>query len=189
MPWLVGDEHRRMKNLKTKYVIGHFELPFFMMNAMVQMPDTGEVSAKDFGNCGTVFTGHFHKRQEKDNVVYTGNSFPHNYSDAWDDERGMMILDWSGDRKFIQWPNQPRYRTLKISQLLEGPDKYLAPKTYARVHLDIDISYEEANYIKETFISDFNLREMSLIPIKVDEIDMTERGEINFESVDTIVTS
>tara|TARA_B100000424_G_C22895338_1_gene476243 strand:- start:89 stop:1099 length:1011 start_codon:yes stop_codon:yes gene_type:complete len=189
VPWLVGDEHRRMKNLKTKYVIGHFELPFFMMNAMVQMPDTGEVSAKDFGNCGTVFTGHFHKRQEKDNVVYTGNSFPHNYSDAWDDERGMMILDWSGDRKFIQWPNQPRYRTLKISQLLEGPDKYLAPKTYARVHLDIDISYEEANYIKETFISDFNLREMSLIPIKVDEIDMTERGEINFESVDTIVTS
>ena len=38
---------------------------------------------------------------------------------------------------------------LKISQLLEGPEKYLGPQTYARVHLDVDISYEEANLLKK----------------------------------------
>ena len=77
----------------------------------------------------------------------------------------------------------------KISDLLEGPEKYLGPKTYARVHLDVDISYEEANFIKETFMTEYSLREMSLIPMKVEEMDMQISGEINFESVDTIVTS
>jgi len=190
VPWLVGDEHKQMQKVNADYVIGHFELPHFYMNAMVQMPDHGELKHTDFGRCGTVFTGHFHKRQERDNVVYTGNAFAHNYSDAWDDDRGMMILDWDGTRKFIAWPDQPTYRVLKISQLLEGPEKYLAPKTYARVNLDVDISYEEANFIKETFLEEYSLREMSLIPMKVDDMDMsTQQGEINFESVDTIVTS
>ena len=100
-----------------------------------------------------------------------------------------MILDWDGTRQFIAWPEQPRYRVLKISQLLEGPEKYLASKTYARVNLDVDISYEEANFIKETFMDEYSLREMSLIPLKVEDMDMTVQGEINFESVDTIVTS
>ena len=30
---------------------------------------------------------------------------------------------------------------------------------------------------------------MSLIPLKVEDMDMSVQGEINFESVDTIVTS
>ena len=189
VPWLVGDEHKQMQKIKADYVIGHFELPHFYMNAMVQMPDHGELSDKDFGRCGKVFTGHFHKRQERNNVTYTGNAFPHNYSDAWDDDRGMMILDWDGTKKFIQWPDQPKYRTLKISQLLEGPEKYLSPKTYARVNLDVDISYEEASFIKETFMTEYSLREMSLIPVKSEDMDMQIQGEINFESVDSIVTS
>ena len=47
--------------------------------------DHGELNHTDFGRCGTVFTGHFHKRQERDNVVYTGN-FPATIIAMWDDE-------------------------------------------------------------------------------------------------------
>ena len=58
---------------------------------------------------------------------------------------------------------------------------------HARVNIDIDLSYEEANFIKETFIDTYKLRELSLIPKKeVDIVDGTQ-GEIKFESVDTIV--
>jgi hypothetical protein len=60
---------------------------------------------------------------------------------------------------------------------------------HVRVNLDIEISYEEANFIKETFIKTYELREMALIPNKavgVDE-DMAP-GEVKFESVDQIVT-
>jgi hypothetical protein len=55
--------------------------------------------------------------------------------------------------------------------------------------LDIEISYEEANFIKETFIRDYNLREMALIPNKNATVDTDMApGEIKFESVDQIVT-
>ena len=38
-------------------------------------------------------------------------------------------------------------------------------------------------------MQEYGLREMSLIPLKVEDMDMQISGEINFESVDTIVTS
>jgi hypothetical protein len=190
VPWLIGDEHKRMRKLKSHYVFGHFELPHFYMNAMVQMPDHGEIQKKDFANCGTVFSGHFHKRQEKGNVAYIGNAFAHNYSDAWDDERGVTVLEWGKPHEYINWDDQPRYRTIKISQLLDGPETYLKPKTYAKVTLDVDISYEEANFIKEVFFDQYQLRELSIIPNKnVNALDQQTVGEINFESVDTIVSS
>lgn len=190
VPWLVGDEHKQMRKLNSDYVFGHFELPHFYMNAMVQMPDHGEVDAKDFSGCGRVFSGHFHKRQESKNISYIGNAFGHNFSDAWDDARGAMILDWKNGHEYIGWPDAPQYRTIKISQLLDGPDQYLKPKTYARITLDINISYEEANFIKEGFVEQYQLRELSLIPSKnLDASDEVVEGEINFESVDTIVSS
>ena len=50
-------------------MFGHFELPSFYMNAMVQMPDHGELRAEDFKNQSYVFSGHFHKRQHKENYI------------------------------------------------------------------------------------------------------------------------
>jgi len=93
VPWLVGEEWKKIKNIKSKYMFGHFELPSFYMNAMVQMPDTGELQASHFEHQEYVFSGHFHKRQKQGKIYYIGNAFPHNYADAWDDNRGMMILD------------------------------------------------------------------------------------------------
>jgi hypothetical protein len=56
--------------------------------------------------------------------------------------------------------------------------------------LDIDISYEEANFIKETFIGQYALRELAIIPNKnANSLDNETVGDINFESVDTIVSS
>ena len=189
VPWLVGDEYKKMHKLEAKYMLGHFELPHFYMNAMVQMPDHGELKVDAFGGIERVFTGHFHKRQENKNVTYIGNAFPHNYSDAWDDDRGAMILEWDKPYVYKAWPNAPKYRVLKLSQLLETPEKFLLPKTYARVNLDIDISYEEANFIKETFYEQFKVRELALIPQKAIDTEFDERAEINFESVDSIVFS
>jgi DNA repair exonuclease SbcCD nuclease subunit len=191
VPWLVGDEWKSVVKMKCKYMFGHFELPHFKMNAMVEMPDTGEVRASDFQYQELVFSGHFHKRQNNNNIWYIGNAFPHNYADAWDDDRGMMILEWGGEPKFINWPDCPKYRTVKLSRLLDKTDEILKPNNlYLRVTLDIDISYEEANFIKENFSKEYDVREISLLP-DTDETDdalSIDRGEIEFESVDQIVT-
>ena len=189
VPWLVGDDYKKIKKLKTKYIFGHFELPHFYMNAMIQMPETNELHAEDMHKAEYVFSGHFHKRQQRQNVIYIGNCFPHNYSDAWDDDRGMMVLNWDGEPEFIQWPDAPAYKTIKLSQLLGKPEHYLNSKTYARVTMDIDISYEEANFIKETFATQFNIRELSLLPdkAKVDLDILDEDIQLNFDSIDSIV--
>ena len=189
VPWLVGDEWKQMKDIKSKYVFGHFELPKFFMNAMVQMPDHGELRAEDFNGPDYIFSGHFHKRQTNNRVIYIGNAFPHNYSDAWDDDRGMMMLEWGGEPEFINWPNCPKYRTIKLSDLIDRKDDVMKSKMHFRVNLDIDISFEEANFIKETFIAEHDIREISLVQDKTN-LDgvVDENTDARFESVDQIVT-
>jgi DNA repair exonuclease SbcCD nuclease subunit len=188
-PWLVGDDYKRISKMSAKYMFGHFELPHFKMNAMVEMPDHGELKVDNFGNFEKVFSGHFHLRQTKRNVNYIGNCFPHNFADAGDDARGMMILDWGSEPEYLAWPDQPQYRVLNLSDVIDRPTELLAPRMHVRVALDIGISYEEANFIKETFIRDYDLREMALIPNKNSAVDTDMApGEIKFESVDQIVT-
>ena len=191
VPWLVGDEWRRIEKLQAKYLFGHFELPSFYMNAMVQMPDHGELKSEHFKNQEYVFSGHFHKRQRQGKIHYIGNAFPHNYADAWDDDRGMMILDRenNAEPEYINWPECPKYRTVKLSQLIDEKDSLIKPSMYLRVTLDIDISYEEATYIKETFIEQYKCREITLIPQKhIEEIN-TDLDIEQFESIDQIVSN
>jgi len=190
VPWLVDDEWKRTAKMKSRYMFGHFELPHFYMNAMVQMPDNGELKAEHFQNQEYVFSGHFHKRQQQGKIHYIGNAFPHNFADAWDDARGMMILDKKNNREpqYIDWPDCPKYRTVKLSELLE-PDKNIAvPKSYLRVTLDLPISFEEATFIKETYIEQHGCREITLIPQKQIEEISTDVDIESFESVDEIVS-
>lgn len=189
VPWLVGEEWKKMKDLTSRYVFGHFELPSFYMNAMVQMPDHGEIQRSDLDKPEYVFSGHFHKRQHNGNIVYIGNAFPHNFADAWDDDRGMMLMEWGGKPEYKSWPDAPKFRTIKLSELIDRKDDVMKSKMYLKVNLDIDISYEEANFIKESFIEEHDIREISLIQEKV-SMDGTidDNPDQKFESVDQIVT-
>jgi hypothetical protein len=159
------------------------------MNQLIAMPDTGGLQKAHFKNQEYVFSGHFHSRQQQKNVIYMGNTFPHNYSDTWQDDRGMMILEWGEDPIYKAWPNAPSFKTLNLSTLVDDPEKYLKPKTYIRVTLDIDISYEEATHIKQVFTEKYNLREIVLMPQREDEYadDWSAGDGAVFESVDQIV--
>jgi hypothetical protein len=153
------------------------------------MPNHGELQSSHFKNQELVFSGHFHKRQNQKNIWYIGNAFPHNYADAWDDDRGMMILEWGQEPQFKVWTDAPKFRTLKLSRLIDEKDTLLKSKMYLKVNLDIDISFEEANYLKETFSNDYNIREFAMFQEKarLDEVVDTDL-EVNFQSVDQVVT-
>jgi hypothetical protein len=188
VPWLIGNEWKKVGKMKCKYMFGHFELPNFFMNAMVEMPDTGELRGSDFVNQEYVFSGHFHKRQVKNNIHYLGNPFPHNYADVDDDERGMMILEHGKEPVYFNWGNCPKYRNVKLSTLLDKTKEIMKSKMHLRVTLDIDISFEEASYIKETFMKEYDCREITLIPSKKEEEINTTLDITKFESVDQIVS-
>jgi DNA repair exonuclease SbcCD nuclease subunit len=188
LPWLVGDEAKTLKIPKSRYVFAHLEIPGFLMNAMVEMPDSDHAMKADrLKDHELVFTGHFHMRQSKGNVIYTGNVMPFNFGDAWDEDRGAMFLDWGGEPDFVAWPDQPLYRTMKLSELLDNPDKFLVRNLSARVTVDGDISYEEAQVIKEEFIAGYGLRKLELVHQHKTELQQEFSTEVAFQSIDQIV--
>ena len=189
LPWLIQEEGKKLKSLKSRYIFGHLELGGFMMNAKVEMPEHEKsVKSTDFIQQDYVFSGHFHIRQQKGKVIYTGNIMPFNFSDTWDDDRGMMFLEWGKEPFFKAWHGQPLFRTMRLSELLTAPEKLLKPKMTVRVGIDIDISYEEAQVIKDTFIQDYGLRKIELThQTKENTNDQEFIGNVVFQSVDQIV--
>ena len=129
-----------------------------------------------------MFSGHFHKRQNKNTVWYIGNCFPHNYSDAWDDDRGFMMWEPGKTPTFKSFPGAPKYRTLTLSQAMSDPTQYIDQYTHARVTVDVGIDYEEANFIKELFETQLNAKNVVMIPKRDDELEVDETADINFES-------
>jgi len=189
VPWMVGDDHKKIKKIKSKYVLGHFELPHFMMNAMVSMPDHGEINTDSFKDVGEVYSGHFHLRQHNSNIRYIGNCFPHNFADAGDNKRGAAILEWGKEPEYHSWDKQPLYIAMSLSEAIDQAEKIFKENMHVRLNLDIDITYEEANFIKDTFINTYKLREVGLIQThKKDVATDLAPGEIKFESVDQIVS-
>jgi hypothetical protein len=100
-----------------------------------------------------------------------------------------MYLEWDKEPEFFTWKDAPKYRTIALSKLLDDPDKYLVPKTTVKITLDIDISYEEANFIKDTFVETYKLRDVTLVPLKNTEHEDDTGAEIHFETIDEIVIS
>lgn len=187
VPWLVEDEWKKVKNIKSKYMFGHFEIPGFKMNAQVSMPDHGEINKKHFKHQDYVFSGHFHHRQIDGHIHYIGNPFGHNFADAWDFKRGAMFLEWGEEPEYVDYDAGPRYITCYLSELLENTEDYLAPNVSARVTLDVDMTYEDANFMKDTFNDNYNIRELKLIHENKEDVNCEFEGEITFQSVDQIV--
>lgn len=187
VPWMVGEEWKRVRELECKYMMAHFELPHFKMNAMVEMPDTGELRADDLTKPDYVFSGHFHKRQIKNNIHYTGNCFPHDFSDAWDDDRGICFIEWGGKPEYKSWPKAPKYRKIKLSQLLQNPPKYIDDMTYIKIENDLILTYEMSTYLREMLEKTYDPRDLSLSAVYEEQDDDIQVEESDLESVDSIV--
>jgi len=99
----------------------------------------------------------------------------------------MMILEHGGEPQYLDWEDCPKYRTVKLSQLIDQKDTLLKSKMYLRVTLDIPISYEEASFIKEEFMRNYSCRELTLIPSQQDDEINSNIDITKFESVDQIV--
>lgn len=188
MPWLVEDEWKKIKNMKLKYLFGHFEIPGFKLNAQIEMPDHGEINKNHFKNVDYVFSGHFHRRQIEQNINYIGNPFGHDYSTSWDFEHGCMMLEWDGVPQYINWEDGPRYISTKLSALLENTD-ILTNKMYVKCEQDMDITFEEATTLKEAIITQYNVREFKLQDKKNASIEHDDIDISNFQTIDEIFTN
>lgn len=187
VPWLVNDEWKGISKLKTKYIFGHFELPGFKMNASIELPDHGQLNATHFVNQTYVFSGHFHSRQTKGKISYIGNPFGHNYSDIWDFDRGAMFLEWDKEPEYLNYDDGPKYMSVNLSSLLDNQDIYLKKNAHLQVIVDLNITYEEASFLRENFISTYNVREFRLVRPQVEDEEYNFSGDVGLKTVDEIV--
>jgi DNA repair exonuclease SbcCD nuclease subunit len=166
LPWLLEDELHSVSQYQGRYVFGHLETIGAMMNSQVAC--TGGVhaiEASSFAHHDSVFLGHFHKRQALKNLHYIGSVMPFDFRDAGDTERGAMFLQWGKQPFFESWPEQPLYKALNLSAVLDQ-SAWLKPNTTLRLTVDIPMKYEESEEIRDHLMQLYGLRKIELRNLK-----------------------
>lgn len=178
-PFLFRDEYPLLAEQINgyNYVLGHFEFRNFVVTGATKTldhgPDAGLLPGPRF-----IFSGHFHKRQFNKNIVYIGNTFPSNYGDAGDSERGCCVFDVEqGDVYFHNWENAPLFFKTTLSQVIEGNESWPA-KSRVRCMLDMEIGYSDVQALRDELIKTFSLREFSV------EEDLQARKEALSEGLE-----
>lgn len=163
-PFLFKEEYPEITPLvnKSEYVFGHWEFRnFYLTGSSNQLCEHGFFH-KLFESPKFIFSGHYHKRQASENVIYIGNPFGTNWGDINDPNKGMATIDFSKDLvDFIDWSEGPIYIKCSLTSLLNGD---IIPREGSRVKCiqDIDITYSEVQQMKQELISSFKLRELIL---------------------------
>lgn len=193
MPYIFQDEYVPMavEVNASDVVYAHLELKGFVLTGSTVVLEHGHDQAL-FDKPKRIFTGHFHKRQNKGNVFYTGNPFPFDFSDTNDTDRGFAIYDYDTDKlEFKNHLEAPSYFVCSLTNLLQNHKTMLKAKSVVRCHADTDLSMEESMAIKDKFMSKYNLREFNIIESQED-ISLTgdiELGEEQFETTDAMIRS
>jgi len=157
-PYLFHHEYDDLKqylNLETWW--GHFEFRGFIMSGTITMP-TGP-NIYDFIGPKHIVSGHFHKRQSTEQVIYMGNAFPMDFGDAGDNDRGMMTYDHSNNEvMFYNWAECPKYVKTTLSDLMDKTVE-LYPQARVKCIIDIPITFEESTELRNSFVNKYDLRE------------------------------
>jgi DNA repair exonuclease SbcCD nuclease subunit len=194
-PFLFPEEYAGLaKYSHIPVFAGHFEFRNFMITGYNMVLEHGP-DHKLFKNQKQIFSGHFHKRQAQDNVVYIGNTFPMDFGDSGDTQRGMMIYDHTTNVvDFKDWVG-PTYLKTTLSKAL-ADEWQLPPNERMRVICvnDLEITYSEAQVIKETLKDQYKFREFKLEENYAEKKDALENTmsdeEVNeSQSIDEIVVN
>ncbi len=186
-PYLFHEEYSKLAEYShIPFWAGHFEFKGFVVTGYTITMKTGP-DHTNFTKPKNIISGHFHKRQQTDNVTYIGNTFPTNFSDAGDFDRGMMVFDHNTDEMtFINWEECPKYITGKLSDAINGTLK-MYPQARVKVVADIPISYEENLELKKQFIEANDLRAFTIEESsEIDEALSDTETDVNEKDLGTV---
>ena len=194
-PFLFDSEYAEIVKYNDLYAFfGHFEFKNFVITGYNTIMDHGP-SHKIFSGPKKIFSGHFHKRQAQDNVHYIGSAFPADFGDADDYSRGMCTYHVQANKvEYTDWPECPSYYKTSLSKIISGSVK-LRSKMKVKCLIDSDISYSEAQEIREMMIENFKLRDFVLEEdraakqglLEGDGIKITDESFLKFDGIDDLV--
>lgn len=194
-PYLFEAEYEKLIQYNDLWAwAGHFEFKNFIITGYNTVMEHGP-DHKLFSGPKKIFSGHFHKRQGQDNVQYIGNAFPMDFGDAGDVNRGLCTYLVQEDKmEFTDWPECPSYYRTTLSDVMAERWTPL-PKMKVKCIVDVDVSYQEAQELREAMIEAYQLRDFVLEEdrekkqgvLEGENVKVTE-SMLNFTGIDDLVT-
>lgn len=192
--WLCnGEEYDNLvkvtKEQSVKYMFSHMEFSTFQLNDSYEMVH-GQ-SHRELAHMDTVFTGHYHGRQFKDNVIYIGTPFPYDFNDDNDPNKGMCIFDnETGTHEFKDY-SKVHMLTLTPEEILDIDwNEFELGDVTVRVVVEDDVSREVLDKISDVLENnDFRTNKLVYKP-KTDVKVIGEITDINhLMSIDEAVVT
>lgn len=187
-PWLIANEDLSLliKENKPEYVFCHPEIPSFSFNKILKK--NGEYNPIDYSGPKRICCGHFHLRQEKNNITYIGNCFSHDFSDVneWHN-KGFAILDTDTNGiEYYEWQDAPKYCISKISELSSIE---FGSNMYIKLINDVNLKPLELNQLIESLEQLPNIKDCIVYPNELSLIkeSSSEAKLENIENIDNLI--
>lgn len=189
-PYLFKHEYQTIQELnKSKVVFIHGEFNGFYVTGFHKISHENGPEPDDFTGPKFIFSGHFHQRQVGNNIVYIGNTFPFDFSDKNDNEKGLCIYDHDTEEyEFVNWKECPKFIELKLSEflpLLQKKSTKFDKDSSINCLMDIDLSYEEHVSIKKLVNETYDFREFRLKELPHTSNPLTDTDEDIVLDLDT----
>jgi len=113
VPWII-DSKKDIPKDYNEFVLGHFE--FKDIDKYI----AGEIDIKTFSKAKMVFSGHYHNKSLKDNVMYIGTPYQLEWGD-YGEIKGFYILDTDKGIEFIKNEISPMHLKLKYDDRNKKP--------------------------------------------------------------------
>lgn len=188
IPWLTEDENfiSIVNKYSPKYVFCHAELPGFQFNKLSSA--TGIFDETLYQGPEKIFSGHYHQRQEKGNVVYIGNCFCSTFADLDEEEnRGFCVLDTdTGKYEYVQIPGMPVYKKIKYSEFM-GWDYSSFKNLYLKIVVDEAVNNEKLIEIRKRLEAEDNIISVSFENTYTETAEVKEEQVEEYETIDDLV--
>jgi DNA repair exonuclease SbcCD nuclease subunit len=186
VPYLLKDEYHTL-NAFTDIPLwaGHFEFKDFVLTGYsVKLKEGPDIS--DFKDVGTILSGHFHKRQSKNNTQYVGNTFPMDFGDANDNARGFAVYDHDTRLvSYVDWEDCPKYVKCDLSDIIDG-NVTLDDHCHLDINVNTIVNYEQLTELELELRTKFKVRSINLDESsKFIEENNSEIEKVDLENIAT----
>ena len=210
VPWGYAIDEGTTQGDFVDGIFGHFDIQSFKMNNFKES-DHGYSTKELFKHCDTVWTGHYHMRQDRSyqkgakRVFYAGSPLQLSWSESGKDSF-IHILDLEKNDIHEEFENtvSPKFKKVQASTLLKKPDEY--KKDVLTVVWDIDNSEENQIKVSNTLAtqevlsfkndythitkeSDSNAVEIKDVSDSVDDEEIIDKYTDLIENIDDTVRS
>jgi len=142
LPWINKTNYDEsvefIKTASAPILIGHLELNGYQVLHGIQYQGGNGMDPNLFNRYEQVYSGHFHCRQEKDNIYYFGTQYQITFADL-NDTKGFHVLDT--DTRELEF--------------IENPFKMFHTLSYNDKDGPIDVDALDVSYLKDTYVKLF----------------------------------